>query len=147
MKKLPLSLALMLTFFALSTHNASAKRLLPFLSAPTTTTTSTTTSTATRGVPISVRFRGDRLAIIASFSRVNSFSSVSYSLSYLSRGIPQGVMGTIYNTDPNQTKEILFGTCSNGICRYDSGISNAQFTVTTTLTNGLKVRKSFRLKV
>src|SRR5258708_1400797 len=146
MKKLPITLLLAVLLFTFSQKSVSAKRFLPFLTAPSTSKSSVSRST-TRGVPISVRFRGDRLAIIATFSNINSFTSVSYTLSYLSRGIPQGVVGTIYNTDPNQTKEILFGTCSNGICRYDTGITNARFTVTTTLNSGLKVRRSFVLKV
>src|SRR5260221_9519801 len=145
MKKLPIALLFAVLLFTFSQKFVSAKRLLPFLTAPSVTKSSA--SSATKGVPVSVRFRGDRLAIIATFSNINSFTSVSYTLSYLSRGIPQGVVGTIYNTDPNQTKEILFGTCSNGICRYDTGITNARFTVTTTLNSGLKVRKSFVLNV
>lgn len=123
-----------------------AKRRLPH-AAPIRTSRGSVARTS-RGVTTKVRFRGDRLAIIVDFSNLGIASSLSYNLSYNTRGTTQGAGGEISTTaeDPT-TRELLFGTCSAGVCRYDSGITNARFVVTTTLKNGVKVVKPYRLKV
>lgn len=124
----------------------SAKKLLPRFR---TATKGTTAVSSSKGVATSVKFRGDRLAIIVNFSNLSVASSVSYTLSYNSRGTTQGAAGTLNpstSTDPT-SRELLFGTCSHGVCRYDSGITNARFVVTTTTASGKRVIKSFRLKV
>jgi hypothetical protein len=121
----------------------SAKRLLPRVKPKGTNVSSS------KGITTLVKFRGDRLAINVTFSNLNIASSVSYSLSYNTRGTTQGAAGTLNpttSTDPT-VRELLFGTCSHGVCRYDSGITNARFVVTTRTINGKKVIKSFRLKV
>ncbi|MAG60090.1 hypothetical protein CMO96_04860 [Candidatus Woesebacteria bacterium] len=105
-------------------------------------------SVNTRGVGVSVKFRGDRRAIVATFSNLSRASAVSYQLTYKSGGIRQGAGGSLgsLSEDP-AVRELLFGTCSHGVCRYHSGITGARFVITTTLTNGRKVVKPFRLRV
>lgn len=139
MRKLSTLIVLILLFLALP-PSVSAKKKLPTRSAGTATS-------VTRGVATSVKFRGDRRAIVANFSNLGIASSVSYSLSYVSRGINQGAGGSILPTEASATRELIFGTCSAGICRYDTGITNAKFVVTTTLKNGRKIMKTFRLRV
>jgi hypothetical protein len=121
-----------------------AKRVIP-ASQPKATTTKVTT---TKGITTKVRFRGDRRAIVTTFSNLSIASKVDYTLSYQTRGTTQGASGGISATaeDP-MTREIIFGTCSHGVCRYDAQITNAKFTVTTTLKTGRKVSKSYILKV
>lgn len=122
-----------------------AKRLLPFMqSAPKVGSVKSTS----RGVATSVKFRGDRLAIIATFGNLKIARKVDYFLSYATRGTTQGVSGTLNSSssDPT-TREMIFGSCSHGVCRFDTGITNARFVVTIYLTNGQKVIKSFKLKV
>lgn len=132
-----------LFFFPSTTY---AKKVLPRVQKATAGATKTTSTT--RGVKTSVKFREDKRAIIVNFISLSIASSVNYTLSYNSRGTTQGAGGTI-NTGlgDSQIREILFGTCSHGVCRYDTGITNAKLVVTTTLKNGLKISKSFRLKV
>ena len=143
-KKVASLLLILSLFFLASTTQVEAKRLLPFLN---TASKPSTTAAATRGVTVSVKFRGDRQAIVASFSNINTFTSVAYSLSYTTNGIPQGVAGTILPGSNTAVREIIFGTCSNGICRYDRNITNARFVVITTLKNGTKISKTFILRV
>ena len=146
MKKLfPVFLTL-IVFLALPTP-AFAKRLIPRLQKTTTTSTTARTTSTTKGVTTSVKFRADRRAIVVNFQNLSIAKSVSYTLSYNSRGTTQGAGGAISTAENNQTREIIFGTCSHGVCRYDSGITNAKFAVTTTLTNGKKIVKTFRLKI
>lgn len=126
--------------------NAQAKRLLP-RAAPAKTGGTRVAVTTSRGVTAKVRFRGDRLAIIVDFNNLEIASKVSYNLSYITRGTTQGAGGDISPTEGSTSREIIFGTCSHGVCRYDSGITNARFVVTTTLKNGLKIVKSYKLIV
>ncbi len=43
--------------------------------------------------------------------------------------------------------ELLFGTCSAGVCRLHSGIKNARLEVSYTSVNGKKYLKKFKIKV
>jgi len=96
----------------------------------------------------SVKFRGDRRAIIINLAGLNNAKSVTYSLTYNSNGIAQGAMGTITNiTSAVESRELLFGTCSHGVCRYHTGITDARLVITAKLKSGITTRKSYRLKV
>lgn len=133
--------------FLILTASALAKRLLP--QARQATATRSSGGVASGKVGVSVRFRGDRRAIVVNFSNLTSASRVNYTLSYNTRGTTQGAGGTI---DPSTTgstasRELLFGTCSHGVCRYDSGITNAKLVVVYTLQNGKRYGKTFRIKV
>lgn len=125
-----------------------AKKVLPRAKSGGTTKSSGSATTAGR-VGMSVRFRGDRRAIIVNFSNLTSARSVSYTLSYSTRGTTQGAGGSIdpSTTGASASRELIFGTCSHGVCRYDTGITNAKLVVTYTLANGKRYSKSFRLKV
>jgi len=99
-------------------------------------------------VVTSVKFRGDRRAVIINFAGLTNAISVTYSLTYSSNGIPQGVMGTITNIAGSvDSRELLFGTCSHGVCRYHTGITDARLVITSKLKSGITTRKSYRLKV
>lgn len=138
-----------LVLFAISFLRPSfthAKRLLP-RATPAKSGGGAAVVSTSRGVNAKVRFRGDRLAIIVDFSNLGIARSVSYNLSYATRGTSQGAGGNISPSEDSTSRELIFGTCSHGVCRYDSGISNAKFVVTTTLKNGAKIVKPFRLKV
>jgi hypothetical protein len=112
--------------------------------------TATTTTTRTLGTKVSssVRFKPGKNGIIISLSGLTNAKSVSYELTYSSNGTAQGAMGTISNiTNSTDSRELLFGTCSGGVCRYHSGITNARLVITTKLKSGTTTRKSYRLKV
>lgn len=149
--KVVLSLVLVSAIFFAVSAEVSAKRLLPQAGGGTTSTsgTSKSTGTKTQGVTSVVKFRSDRKAVNVTFRNLKIAKSVSYTLSYLTdKGITQGAGGDVSPTSPDPTlRELLFGTCSSGVCRYDTGITNAKLVVTTTLKNGRKIVKGFRLKV
>ena len=99
-------------------------------------------------VVTSVKFRGDRRAVIINFTGLTNAKSVTYSLTYNSNGIAQGAMGTITKiTTSSDARELLFGTCSHGVCRYHTGITDASLVITSKLKSGITTRKSYRLKV
>ena len=118
-----------------------AKRKLPLPK-----TAATTKSTAS-GVTVKVKFRPDRKGVILNFANLTTASGVSYDLIYDTRGTTQNAGGAVKISSATANTEVIFGTCSSGVCRYDSGISNAKLQVFITLKNGRKIVKPFRLKV
>ena len=99
-------------------------------------------------VNYSVRFNPNRTGIIISFSGLTNATSVNYSLSYNANGIPQGAMGTITNQEVSvDTRELLFGTCSGGVCRYHTNITNAKLVITSKLKSGYTTRKTYRIRI
>ena|SRR3989344_1191155 len=137
-----------LFIFLLLVTPAFAKKVLP-RARTGGGTKSTSGGVATERVGISVRFRGDRRAIIVNFSNLTSARSVGYTLSYNTRGTTQGAGGSIdpSTTGASASRELLLGTCSHGVCRYDTGLTNTRLVVTYTLNNGKRYSKSFRIKV
>lgn len=142
---------ILITFTLLNflfSHTALAKRLLPHLIPPKTNSFSKTYLPVSRGVSAKVKFRPDRLGILVTFSNLDLASRLSYQLTYTSLGVQQGTISSVnLQTGENSTREILFGTCSAGVCRFHENIQNARFTVTTTLKNGIQIVKPFRLKI
>lgn len=111
------------------------------------TTTVRRTYSPTRGVKTSVQFRPDRLGLLVNFADFGSAVSVTYSLTYTTNGILQGVRGTISPETAAEQREILFGTCSHGVCRYHYNITNARLVIDSRFSSGLIVRKPYRIKV
>lgn len=99
-------------------------------------------------ISISPRLRVDRSALLVSFGNLQNASTVSYILTYAQNGQQEGAGGSVNPADGNSaTRELLFGTCSSGVCRLHSGISNMRFEINTELKSGKKVVKRYRIRV
>lgn len=105
-----------------------------------------TTGGSITGVIISPKLRGDRLALIINFNGLLRANSVTYTLSYNTNGLSQGVSGTIRPTADTDQRLLLFGTCSSGTCRYHTNLTNMKLVITSNLKSGAKVVKSFKVK-
>ncbi len=106
-----------------------------------------TTKPVTAGIPASVRYRGDKQGILMSFPSFNGIEFVSYSFTYETNGTTQGAGGTIrQDNNPTSQRELLFGTCSSGVCRYHYNLNNARLTLTARFTNGRASTKVYRIK-
>lgn len=109
--------------------------------------------------PYAILFpRRDGNALILSLKRTASYDSISYELAYTSRAddttvttagkkispapktdegdtssgaIDRGVVGSIDTKDKKgeYEQEILFGTCSKNVCKYDKGVENGTLTL------------------
>lgn len=100
------------------------------------------------GYFVSARLRPDRLALNVTFNNVGPVADISYSLSYQTAGNQEGAGGSIQPTGAGSlTRELLFGTCSAGVCRYHTGITNAKLEVTTTFKSGKQAVKRFKIRV
>lgn len=103
--------------------------------------------TAASGIPALVRYQPNHLGINLSFSNFSGLESVSYSFTYNTNGIAQGVGGTVTSAnDPTAVRELLFGTCSRGACRYHYNLSDARLVLTAKYSNGRIATKSYRIK-
>lgn len=106
-----------------------------------------TVKSGTSVFPVSVRFRPDRLGILMSFTNFNGIESAAYSFTYTTNGVAQGAGGTIRSSNnPTAVRELIFGTCSTGVCRYHSNLADARLTVTIKYGNGKSATKIFRIK-
>lgn len=68
--------------------------------------------------------RADRKEITLEIKGIKDADTVEYELSYLSKGLSRGVVGTIeLNGETSITRQILLGTCSRNVCKYDEGVT------------------------
>lgn len=104
--------------------------------------------TRSSGVVISPRLRSDRQAILLYVGNVASTSSVVYTLTYETNGKQEGAYGSIDSSAGNAvTRELLFGTCSNGVCRYHQNLANMKLEVTAEYLNGKRVTRRYRVRI
>lgn len=75
--------------------------------------------------------RRDGNALVLNIKRTASYDVISYELAYTSEGIDRGVMGDINMGEKKgeYEQEILFGTCSKNVCKYDTGVENGTLTL------------------
>ena len=100
------------------------------------------------GVVVAPRLRGDRKALNVYFSNLSKAKNVTYTLIYETNGKDEGVSGSLDSSGGDAAnRELLFGTCSSGVCRYHSSISSMRFEVVSELTSGKKLLRRFRIRV
>lgn len=100
------------------------------------------------GSVVSARLRSDRQALLVTFSNLQRVNNAAYTLMYQTNGVDQGVSGSLDSAAGNSvSRELLFGTCSSGVCRYHGNITNMKFEVVSELPNGKRVIKRFRIRV
>lgn len=95
------------------------------------------------------RLRADRKAVVVTFTNLGNAKSVSYSLIYThGSGQQEGAGGGLNLAGQNSDKaELLFGTCSAGVCRYHSNIRDARLEVSYTSITGKKYLKKFKIRI
>lgn len=96
---------------------------------------------------VSARLRSDRQALMVTFGNLQKVTNMTYTLMYQTNGVDQGVSGSLDSSAGNSvTRELLFGTCSSGVCRYHGNISNMKLEVVSELPNGKRVIKRFKIR-
>lgn len=100
------------------------------------------------GVSVSARLRSDRRAINIYLANLNKARQITYTLYYQTEGKDEGVSGSIGGASSDSVaREILFGTCSSGVCKYHTRITNARLEILTELLTGKKTLRKFRIRV
>ena len=144
MKKLYIATVILAAIFFLLPYGVVAKTLPQAKAAASAKKTSAGSSL----VGVTPRLRKDRKALVVYFRNLGKVRSVSYALIYQTNGKDEGAMGSVDPAAANSTsRELLFGTCSAGVCRYHTGITNMRFEVTIELLSGKKYLRRFRIKV
>ncbi len=97
---------------------------------------------------VSYRLRQDKKAIIVNFSSLVQVGNISYTLSYKTNKIQEGVIGSIIpKGKATEIQEIVFGTCSGKVCRYHKNVSNVKLEVVFYLKSGKQSAKKFNIKI
>ncbi len=128
-----------MNLFPISSCFAARQRVRKQSSGPAIAATS-------RGAKCSVRLRPDRLGLRFTCVTPDDFVSGTYELLYDANGVTQAAGGTIMPNNP-QTYELLFGTCSGTVCNFHENITNARLSIISTLNNGTKILKPYRIRV
>lgn len=82
--------------------------------------------------------------------KISSFppglKTIEYELNYEAKEGPRGVLGTInYKGEDKIQREILLGTCSKNVCRYDEGVTAVKLTIVFRGDKTEKFQGSFSL--
>lgn len=100
------------------------------------------------GLIVSPRLRSDRKALVVGFSNLQKVKNVTYTLIYQTNGKDEGVSGSVDSSSGNSlSRELLFGTCSSGVCRYHANIANMKLEILSELPSGKKSIKRFRVRI
>jgi len=69
--------------------------------------------------------------VVLEIKNIKNATSLEYELTYLSKEIPRGVVGTINlkEGEASITRKILLGTCSRNVCKYDEGVTGGTLTL------------------
>lgn len=96
----------------------------------------------------SVRLSRNTNSVIVTFLNLNRVKRITYTLSYVSGGTSQGVVGTLTPSgQATDSRDLYFGTCSHGVCTAHYNLQNVSFLVQTTLTSGATHTKRYRIKI
>jgi hypothetical protein len=86
-------------------------------------------------------------SVVINFQNLDKITKISYELSYIATGIPQGVAGTITPSNTSDQRDLYFGTCSKGVCTPHTNIVNAQLIIRAYLKSGSTYTKLYRIKI
>ena len=107
---------------------------------------SQTSATHPYGAWAKPKLRADRNALLLILGGMNYARSVTYTLSYYSGSVAQGVEGTYDPNIGNNQKEIIFGTCSGLNCTYHTNITDMVLTLKISLTSGKTLYQRYQIK-
>lgn len=100
------------------------------------------------GLVVSAKLRSDRRAIFVYFANLNKVTSLTYTLMYQTNGKDEGVSGSMdASSGGTAQRELLFGTCSSGVCRYHENLTNMKLEITSTLPSGKQTIKRFKVRI
>lgn len=97
---------------------------------------------------VSTKVRRDKKAVTITFGNLSGVKRIFYTLSYNTNASTEGAVETIVpkKSAKSVSKLIPFGTCSSGVCRYHSGISNVVLEVSATTKKGIST-KTYRVRL
>lgn len=92
--------------------------------------------------------RADGHELKLGLSNLKNIKSVDYELVYLAGKVSRGVIGSVdLKGESSFSRDLLLGSCSKNVCKYDEGVSSGTLTLKLTGTEGVqKYEASFHLQ-
>jgi len=98
-------------------------------------------------IGLTLSLRSDKRAVEMEITKLTGIKSIEYEVSYDAEvtdegetvNVPKGVVSSPIEIDPSDAtikKEILLGTCSASVCKYDIVTSEIKFVIKVNLANG-----------
>jgi hypothetical protein len=83
--------------------------------------------------------RADGNALNLEISKLNGIESVEYEMVYQTKDQQQGALGkaVLNKGDTSVKRELLFGSCSKNVCKYDQGVENGTLTIKLNKQTGI----------
>jgi len=84
--------------------------------------------------------RVDGREMTLSISQIKNADSIEYELVYLSNDLSRGVIGTIHlnSNEKNISRNLLLGTCSRNVCKYDENVTEGTLTLRFRDSDGVR---------
>ena len=84
--------------------------------------------------------RVDGREMTLSISQIKNADSIEYELVYLSNDLSRGVIGTIHlnSNEKNISRNLLLGTCSRNVCKYDENVTEGTLTLRFRSSGGVR---------
>ncbi len=96
---------------------------------------------------VSLTPRSDGHELKLTISKISGLKSIEYELVYLAGDVQRGVIGTInINGESSITRDLLLGSCSKNVCKYDENVDTGTLTLKTKGGNNQKYELSFHLQ-
>lgn len=96
---------------------------------------------------VSLTSRPDGRELTLSIENLKNIKTVEYELVYLTEGVQRGVIGSVSlkQGETSLSRNLLLGTCSRGVCRYDKDVTGGTLTVIFRNQKTYKFVKDFNL--
>lgn len=80
---------------------------------------------------VSLTPRADGKELTLEIAKIKNADSIDYELVYLAEGdLSRGVIGSIiYRGEASVSRELLLGSCSKNVCKYDEGVEGGTLTL------------------
>ena len=79
---------------------------------------------------VSLTPRADGKEFTLNISKIKDTDTIEYELVYLSQGLSRGVVGSIdVEGQSSIERDLLLGTCSKSVCKYDEGVEEGTLTL------------------
>lgn len=97
---------------------------------------------------VSLTSRPDGKELTLKIENIKNIKTIEYELVYLTEGVQRGVIGSVALKEEEESvnRDLLLGTCSRNVCRYDENVTGGTLTITFRGEKTYKFIKDFKLE-
>jgi len=122
-------------------------KLLPRFTGSGGTPITRSSVVSSKNVVVTPRFLPGKSGLRVSFSGLSNANSVGYMLTYNTNGKEEGVTGSIDISSNSTQRDLLFSTCSSGVCTNHGKITGMKLEITSKLKSGKTSIRRYRIRV